>query len=114
MKKYWWLLLVLLLLLLWWSFGQAQSAPTMHFATVRPITLSSTVATNGKVEPAEWAAARAETAGVVRTIRVQRGDRVKAGETLVALDTTAAQADVAAAQARVEEAQTELNTLRQG
>lgn len=114
MKKYWWLLPVLLLLLLWWSFGRGQSAPTIHFVTVRPVTISSTVTTNGKVEPAEWAASRAETAGVVRSIQVQRGDRVQAGQTLVLLDTTSAQADLAAAQARVQEAQTELKTLQQG
>jgi HlyD family secretion protein len=114
MKRYWWLLLVLILLLLWWSFGGSSSAPTIHFATARPTTISNTVSTNGKVEPAEFSAARAETAGVVRRIAVQRGQRVRAGQELLALDPVAAQADLAAAQARVEEAQSELNVLKQG
>ncbi len=114
MKRYWWLLLAVLLLLLWWFLGHSSSAPTIHFATVRLATISSTVNTNGKVEPAEFSAARAETAGVVRRIDVQRGQRVEAGQELVALDQTAAEADLAAARARVEEAQTELNTLKQG
>src|SRR5689334_10379790 len=104
MKKYWLLLLLPLLLLLWWGLDHTEPAPVIHFATARETKIESTVSTNGKVEPAEWAAARAETAGVVRTISVQRGQAVQAGQALVALDTTAAQSDLAGAQAREQEA----------
>jgi HlyD family secretion protein len=76
--------------------------------------IESTISTNGKVEPVDWAAARAETAGVVRSIAVQRGQNLKAGQTLVLLDTTAAQSDLAGALARQQEAQAETQTLSLG
>ncbi len=86
----------------------------IHFATVEYGSLSSIVPTNGKVEPAEWSAARAEISGVVRTVSVQRGQNVQAGQTLVTLDTTAARADLAAALAKQQEAQAQMRTLGQG
>ena len=45
---------------------------------------------------------------------VQRGQDVHSGQTLVTLDTTAAQADLAAALAKQEEAQAEMRTLGEG
>ncbi len=114
MKKYWLILVLPVLLLLWWGLDHRQAAPEIHFATAQARSLESTVSTNGKVEPAEWAAARAETSGVVRTISVQRGQSVQAGQTLVTLDTTAAQSDLAAALAREQEARAENTTLGQG
>lgn len=114
MKKYWLLLILPLLLLLWWGFDRQQSAPEIHFVTVRNATIESTVSTNGKVEPVQWAAARAETAGVVRTIAVQRGQKVAAGQTLVKLDMTAAESDLAGALAREQEARAESTTVGQG
>lgn len=114
MKRYWLLLAVPVLLILWLWLDHRQSGVTIHFATVRPMRIESTVSTNGKIEPAEWAAARAETAGVVRSILTQRGATVQAGQTLIMLDTTAAQAELAAAQARLLEMQAEVVTLGQG
>ncbi len=83
-------------------------------AEVRNLTIESTVPTNGKVEPVEWAAARAEIAGVVRAVSVQRGEMVTAGQTLVTLDTTAAQSDLAAALAREQEAHADTAALGRG
>ena len=114
MKKYWLLLVLPGLLILWWGLNHRQSSVTVHFATVKQTQIESTVSTNGKVDPAEWAVARAETAGVVRSIMTQRGATVGAGQALVALDTTAVQAELAAAQARFQEAQAEVLTLGQG
>jgi HlyD family secretion protein len=114
MKKYWLVLALPVLLILWWGLDHRQSSVTVHFAAVKPIRIESTVSTNGKVDPAEWAAARAETAGVVQSILTQRGATVRAGETLITLDTTAAQAELVAAQARLQEAQAEVATLGQG
>jgi HlyD family secretion protein len=114
MRRYWLLLLIPVLLLLWWGFGHHESAPEIHFATARAALIESTVPTNGKVEPVQWAAARAETAGVVKTIAVQQGQSVNAGQTLITVDTASAQSDLAAARARVEEAQVESTTVRQG
>jgi HlyD family secretion protein len=114
MKRTWLLLLVPVLLLLWWGLDSRESTAEIHFAAVRRLTIQSTVSTNGKVEPVEWAAARAETGGVVKSVEVQRGQRVEAGRTLVRLDTTSAQSDLAAALAREQEARAEVATLGQG
>jgi HlyD family secretion protein len=114
MSKFWLLLLLPLGLLIWWGVDRSGSGPVIHFASVRRTRIESTVSTNGKVEPAQWAAARAEISGVVKAISVHRGENVKAGQTLIALDTTAAQAALAGALARRQEAGTELNTLGQG
>ncbi|MBV9764283.1 MAG: hypothetical protein JOZ48_05500, partial [Acidobacteriaceae bacterium] len=114
MKKYWLLLILPVLLLLWWGLDHRQAAPEIHFATAQARSIESTVSTNGKVEPAEWAAARAETSGVVRTISVQRGQSIQAGRNIVTLDTTAAQSDLAGALAREQEARAENTTVGQG
>jgi HlyD family secretion protein len=114
MKRYWLLLALPALLILWWGLDRRQAGITVHFATVKPMRIESTVSTNGKVDPAEWAAARAETAGVVQSILTQRGATVQAGQTLITLDTTAAQAELATARARLQEAQAEAATLGQG
>src|ERR1700756_4800561 len=97
MKKYWPVGVLPLLGLLWWALDKRDSAPEVHFVTVRQSKIESTISTNGKVEPAQWAAARAETAGVVAAVAVTRGQNVAAGQTLVTLDTSAAQSDLAAA-----------------
>jgi len=114
MKRYWIALPILLILLLWWAFGTRRSAPGIHFAEVRRMTIESTVPTNGKVEPVEWAAARAELAGVVRTVDVQRGQDVVKGQTLVQLDTSSTQSELAAALAAQQEAQANAANLKQG
>src|SRR5947209_12559958 len=114
MKKFWLVLLLPLLLLLWWGVGRGQSRPTLHFDQVSRATIESTVSTNGKVEPAQWAAARAETAGTVRTVSVQRGQTVSEGQPLAMLDTAGAESELAAASARQQEAQAEATTLGQG
>jgi len=114
MKSYWLLLILPVLLLLWWGLDHREAAPEIHFSAVTRANIESTVPTNGKVEPAQWAAARAETSGVVREISTQRGQTVQAGQSLVTLDTTAAQSDLAGALAREQEAQAESATLGQG
>ncbi len=114
MKKFWLVAVLLVLLLSWWAFAHQQTIPEVHFARVTQTRIESTISTNGKVEPFDWAAARAESPGVVRAISVQRGANVQAGQTLITLDTTAAQAELAAAEARAEEARAELDVLQQG
>ncbi len=114
MRRYWLLLILPALLLLWWGLDHHDAVPEVHFVAVSRTRIESTVSTNGKVEPLEWAAARAETAGVVKTVAVQRGQSVQAGQTLLKLDVTAAQSDVAAAQAREQAARAEVATLGQG
>ncbi len=115
MKRYWWLLILPIALLVWWALDRNGSDPEVHFVTVRVNnTIESTVSTNGKVEPAEWAAARAETSGAVQRIEVQRGQAVRAGQPLVSLDTTVAQAAFARSLELLEEARAGATAVRQG
>jgi HlyD family secretion protein len=114
MKKSWLVLILPALLLLWWGISRGGSAPVVHFVPVRTATIQSAVSTNGKVEPARWAAARAETSGVISSVDVQRGQEVSAGQRLVSLDTVAPESELAAALAKEQEARAESATLGQG
>jgi HlyD family secretion protein len=114
MKKYWPLVAFLTLLLIWWGFSRRDSQVTLHFSTASRSTIVSTVSTNGKVEPVEWAAARAETSGVVRLVAVQRGQQVDAGQKMVVLDSESARSELAAALAKEGEAHAAAGTLSQG
>jgi HlyD family secretion protein len=114
MKRYWWVLILPLLLLLWWGLDRRGATVAIHFSTVRHAVIESTVSTNGKIEPLDWAAARAETGGVVRKVAVERGQQVTAGQMLLALDTNAAESAVAAALAAQQQAQAERASLAQG
>lgn len=114
MRKYWPIVAFLTLLLVWWGFSRRDSAVTLHFSSAHRTTIVSLVSTNGKVEPVEWAAARAESAGIVRSVSVQRGQPVSAGQALVVLDATQARSELEAALAKEHEARTEATTLGQG
>ena len=114
MKRIWLLLLLPALLLLWWGVGRGQSRPTIHFVPASRVAIESTVSTNGKAEPAQSAAARAETAGTVKAVLAQRGQTVAVGQRLVTLDAIGPESDLAAANARRQEAQAEEATLGQG
>lgn len=78
------------------------------------MTIESTVPTNGRVEPVESAAARAEVSGVVQAVDVQRGQNVVKGQALVKLDTTSTQSEVAAAMAVRQAADADIASLRRG
>ena len=114
MKKLWVLLVLPALLLLWWAAERKSSIPEIHFARATRDTIASTIPTNGKVEPVEFAAALAEAAGVVRSILVERGQDVSSGQTLVILDNVAERAAVNSAQALVNQAQADQSVVQQG
>jgi HlyD family secretion protein len=114
MKRNWWILILPLLLLVWWGLDRRDATVTIHFSTVRHAAIESTVSTNGKIEPEQWAAARAETSGVVKKVAVERGQQVKAGQTLVTLDTSAAESALATALAAQQQAEAEKAALAAG
>lgn len=62
----------------------------------------------------EWAAARAEIAGTIDTVSVQRGQDVAAGAPLVSIDSTEARSELAAALARIQQAKAEQRINTQG
>jgi HlyD family secretion protein len=98
-----------------WAVISERNQPTpVTFVKVKRETITDVVPTNGKVEPIEWAEARAERAGPVESILVQRGQHVDKGAALVQLDASDAKADLVAAQTRVAQAHNELDVLDHG
>jgi HlyD family secretion protein len=110
------LLIVVLLLvgLIAWLLVRRSGPPEVPFTKVKREMIESTLTTNGKVEPVEWAAARAESAGTVAKVDVQRGAQVARGQLLVELDVSQAREQLASAEARVAQAKAELDVLMRG
>jgi HlyD family secretion protein len=97
-----------------WALSKRTHPVDTPFTKVVRETVVSTLNTNGKVEPLEWASARAERAGVVKRVYVQRGQTVRTGAPLVALDVREAASQLATAQAQIQEAQAQEQVVNQG
>jgi HlyD family secretion protein len=97
-----------------WGFSRRTTPPEVPFVKVTRETVISALNTNGKVEPIEWASARAERQGVVEKIFVQRGQNVAAGDPLVELDTSTALSQLAAANAQIAQAKEQELVITQG
>lgn len=114
----WKILLVLVLLIggsiLAWTRLRGDSDPVVSFAEVKQQNLVSTLPTNGKAEPSEWAAVRAGREGIVEKVEVQKGQAVSRGALLVTLDSRDARAGLSSAEAAVTRANAELRTIQQG
>jgi HlyD family secretion protein len=108
------LAVVLVLALVWWLHRKGGSPPEVPFAKARRERLVSTLETNGKVEPWEWVAVRAQRSGTVSRVVVHKGEQVAKGALLVELDARDARADLSSAEAAVSEARAELETIGQG
>jgi HlyD family secretion protein len=98
----------------WWIHRVNNTPLEIPFAKVRRETLVSTLATNGKVEPSEWTAVRAERAGVISRVLVDKGQRVSKNALLVELDTRDARSEVASSEAAVASARAQLQTVMEG
>lgn len=114
MNRTWLLLLLPAALLLWWGLSRRDTPPEIHFSPVVKTTIESTISTNGKVEPAEWAAARTVAAGIVNQIDVKRGQKVTQGQPLIALDMRLVKTELEGALARKQEAQAASSSVNQG
>jgi len=98
-----------------WGLMKWKKQPIeVQFVRVTRQTIHSSVPTNGKVEPIEWAIARAEVPGPVQKILIQRGQHVTKGQPLVELDSTEARANLVAAQARIAQAKADLEVIKSG
>jgi len=92
-----------------------RTRPTsIRYATVTRQNITSTISTNGQIEPVRNFEAHAAAASSVRKILVSQGDHVKAGQLLLQLDDSAALSDAARAQTQVTAAQADLNAIRTG
>ena len=98
----------------WWLIGLKNRAPQVPFAKVQRGKLISMLPTNGKVEPIEWQAVRAQEAGLIETVPVQEGQEVSKGQVIATLRQTGLDAELEAAQARVTQARAELATVEAG
>jgi HlyD family secretion protein len=97
-----------------WIRQMKTAPPEVPFAPVGRERLVSSLSTNGQVEPEAWVSVRAERAGVVDRVAVEKGQDVRPGALLVALAARDARAEVAAAEAAVAQASARLQTLTQG
>ena len=98
----------------WYAVRLRNQPPELVFARVVRESITSSVPTNGKIEPIEWAEARAEKAGPVESILVQRGAHVAQGAALVELNSGEARAELAATQARVSQVRADLEVIERG
>lgn len=97
-----------------WGVLRRSRPPSVTFARVRRQTLVSTIPTNGKAEPIEWQAVRAEIAGLVSAVEVREGQTVAEGAELAAISDPALQAGIDAGQAKAAEARANLSALQAG
>jgi HlyD family secretion protein len=87
---------------------------TVRSARVERHDITSSVSTNGRVEPSEEFQAHAALSGVVKKIFVDLNQQVSAGQELVKMDDSEARKEVASAQAALASAEDTLNAMKQG
>lgn len=98
----------------WWVYRRSSELPEVAFTRVRSETLVSTLPTNGKVEPAEWQPVRADAPGLIEKLAVHEGQSVAEGAVIAELARPGVAAEIAAAQARVEQARADLAVVERG
>jgi HlyD family secretion protein len=97
-----------------WLALRKSAPPEVPFLRATRQTVESTVTTNGRAEPVEWAAVRAERAGPVETVAVDKGQFVTKGAVIAELRADEPRAELAAAQARIEQARAQAATVERG
>ena len=114
-KKKWYILggvILLILLVLPQFFKKQESSYTTAKAMEQ--TIKQTVEVTGQVESADDIQLNFKNSGLVRTVNVKVGDKVKAGQLLAALRADNVGAQIADAQAAVDIAQSDLDKLLAG
>lgn len=106
------LIVLALALSVWWFWGRPRSPLQVKAEVVKQISMQENVLATGSVVPVSSQELRVLTPGRVAKLAVKVGDTVQAGQTLVAMDTTLADAQVAQAKGNVEAAQTAVNTAQ--
>jgi HlyD family secretion protein len=100
--------------LIWALVNWRNQPPEIPFTKVVRESIVSSVSTNGKVEPSDWAPARAERSGAVVAILIERGKPVEQDAPLVEIDDADARAELAAAQSRIEQTKADLAMFDRG
>lgn len=99
---------------IWWAAIGRNSLPEVKFVRPRRETLISTLSTNAKVEPIEWAPVRVEAPGLIDKLHVKLGDSVFPGSPIAQISGTGLADQVKAAEARTAQAQADLDALSKG
>jgi HlyD family secretion protein len=97
-----------------WGVLRKGDPPRVTFARVKRQTLVSTLPTNGKAEPVEWQAVRAETSGTLSLVSVEDGQTVAKGAVMAAISDPALAAEIETSQAKLAEANANLAALEAG
>ncbi|HUS08674.1 MAG TPA: efflux RND transporter periplasmic adaptor subunit [Bryobacteraceae bacterium] len=108
------LLLIPIFAVFTWLAMHRSAPPEVPFTRVMRQTIESTLNTNGKVEPIEWTAIRAESGGPVEKVHVERAQRVAKGQLIIELDAAGARTELTTAQAKIAEARGQLDVLTAG
>ena len=103
---------VILVVVLWLSFRRTPVQVRTALAYREDIT--SSIATNGRIEPIENFEAHAPLSTTVKRLNIQQGDWVKSGQMLLQLDDSDARAQLARAQAQVKGSETESHAVSAG
>ena len=115
-KRLWWGIGIVLILGLacgaWWIWGRPQRPLVVKAGAAVPISIQEEVYATGSVVPVSRQEVRVLSPGRVAKVAVKVGDSVTAGQILVTMDTTLADAQVAQAKANVDAAQTNVNTAQ--
>jgi len=115
MKRLLWLLpLALIGAGVWWGISLKNAPPEVRFAVAKSGPLVDTLVTNGKVEPVAYATVRAERAGVLTKLLVEKGQPVAAGAVVAEIDSAEWKNAIEAAEARVAQIQAELTVQQSG
>ena len=114
-NRWLWILIVLLAAGVFYSVRMVtRTRLPIRVAKVRRGEITSTISTNGIVEPQENFEAHAPYAGLVATVYVHEGDKVPRGKLLVTMDDTEARARLATALNGLRAAQASYDALTKG
>src|SRR4051794_8714530 len=108
------LIIIVVLILIAATSSMRRGAMPIFAAPANRDTITSSISTNGKIEPLNGFEAHAPAPASVKKLFVKEGDAVKPGQMLVQLDDAQAQADAARALALLRSAQADFNAVQNG
>jgi HlyD family secretion protein len=93
-----------------------KPAAPISVSFIKPVreTISNTLSTNGKVEPAEYQEVRVESPGLVKRVLVHAGDTVRKDQVIAEISEPGLQQELDAALAREAQTRADLQTLQSG
>jgi multidrug resistance efflux pump len=113
-KKWLLAIVVLAVIVVIWIVFAATRKPSYQFVTVQRGPITEIVSVTGNTTSTQDVSLAFQVGGTIAAIYAQLGTQVAAGQTLVGLDTSDLQAQLAQAEAAVDAQQAELDTLTVG